>query len=113
VERRFSKDDLCDFLTMYWATGTTASSMRLYAAEAADRWRLRPGEKIGVPAAAADYPAEILRPPREWAERLFGDLRAFAKMPSGGHFAAFEEPELFAEDVLRFLDGLEEDAAEG
>ena len=103
VERRFTKDQLCDFLTLYWATGTIGSSMRLYAAEARDRWRLEPGQRVDVPAAAADYPAEIVRPPRKWAERIFADLRRWSEMPRGGHFAAFEEPELFADDLLAFL----------
>jgi microsomal epoxide hydrolase len=103
VERRFSKDQLCDFLTMYWATGTIASSMRLYLGERRDRWRLGPDERIEVPAAAADFPAEIVRPPREWAERIFSDLRRWTEMPRGGHFAAFEEPELLADDVIAFL----------
>ncbi|MEO8092296.1 MAG: epoxide hydrolase family protein [bacterium] len=107
VERRFSKDELCDFLTLYWATGTIGSSMRLYAAEARDRWRLGPDDRVGVPAAAADYPAEIVRPPREWAERILSDLRRWTEMPRGGHFAAFEEPELFAADVVEFLAGIE------
>jgi pimeloyl-ACP methyl ester carboxylesterase len=49
VERRFSKDQLCDFLTMCWATGTIAPSMRLYLGERRDRWRLDPGEMIGAP----------------------------------------------------------------
>jgi microsomal epoxide hydrolase len=103
VERRFSKDELCDFLTMYWATGTIGSSMRLYFGERRDRWRLAPGERIEVPGAAADFPAEIVRPPREWAERIFADLRRWTEMPRGGHFAAFEEPKLFADDVIEFL----------
>jgi microsomal epoxide hydrolase len=104
VERRFSKDELCDFLTLYWATGTIASSMRLYAAEARDRWRLGPGEKITVPAAVADFPAELVRPPRPWTDRVLGDLRRWSEFDRGGHFAAFEEPELFAGDLLAFLD---------
>jgi pimeloyl-ACP methyl ester carboxylesterase len=103
VERRFTKDQLCDFLTMYWATGTITSSMRLYLGERRDRWRLGPGERIQVPAAAADFPAEIVRPPREWAERIFADLRRLTEMPRGGHFAAFEEPKLLADDVIEFL----------
>jgi len=103
VERRFSKDDLCDFVTLYWATGTIASSMRLYAAEARDLWRLQPGERIAVPAAVADFPAELLRPPRAWTERQLSDLRRWSEFDRGGHFAAFEEPELLAEDVIGFL----------
>ena len=106
MERRFSKDELCDFLTMYWTTRTIAPSMRLYWAERRDRWRLAPGERIHVPAAVADFPAEIVRAPREWAERIFSDLRRWTEMPRGGHFAAFEEPELLAGDLIEFLAGL-------
>jgi microsomal epoxide hydrolase len=103
IERRFSKDQLCDLLTMYWATGTIASSMRLYLGERRDRWRLGEGERIVVPAAAADFPGEIVRPPREWAERIFSDLRRWTTMPRGGHFAALEEPGLLADDLIGFL----------
>ena len=103
VERRFSKDDICDLLTIYWATETITSSMRTYAAEARDRWRFEPGERIAVPTAVADFPAEITRPPREWVQRSFGDLRRFTSFERGGHFAAFEEPELLAQDINEFL----------
>ena len=103
VERRFSRDELCDFLTIYWATGTISSSMRLYAAEARDRWRLAPGERIEVPAAVADFPRELVRPPREWGERTLPDLRRWTEFDRGGHFAAFEEPELLGADLLAFL----------
>ena len=96
VERRFSKDQLCDLLTIYWATGTITSSMRLYAVEARDRWRLGAGERIEVPAAVADFPAELVRPPREWSERILPDLRRWTVFDRGGHFAAFEEPELLS-----------------
>ncbi|MEK6278651.1 MAG: epoxide hydrolase family protein [Actinomycetota bacterium] len=104
VEKRFSKDQLCDYLTMYWATGTIASSMRLYWGERADRWRPGEGDTIEVPAATAVFPAEIINPPREWTARLLTDLRRWTEMPRGGHFAAHEEPELLAEDVLAFVD---------
>jgi pimeloyl-ACP methyl ester carboxylesterase len=113
VERRFSKDALCDFLTLYWATDTIASSMRLYWGEAQERSRLPAGEKVTVPAAAADFPAEIVRAPRDWAERQLADLRRWTEMPRGGHFAAFEEPELLADDVLAFLGEIEGDEARG
>jgi pimeloyl-ACP methyl ester carboxylesterase len=103
VERRFSLDQLCDFLTLYWATGTVSTSIRLYAAEARDRWRLGEGERIGVPAAVAEFPAEILHPPREWSERVLGDLRQWTQHERGGHFAAWEEPEFLARDISGFL----------
>ena len=106
VERRFSKDDLCDFLTLYWVTGTIASSLRLYAAEGRNLWRLGPGERITVPAAVADFPAELVRPLRSWTERQLADIRRWTEFERGGHFAAFEEPELLAEDLIEFLDPL-------
>jgi pimeloyl-ACP methyl ester carboxylesterase len=117
VERRFSKDDLCDYLTMFWSTGCIASSMRLYWAERRERWRLGPGEMIEVPAAVAAFqpgsrpegeegPGMLGNPPREWTERVLSDLRRWSEPPSGAHFSAFEEPELYAEDLLEFLDGL-------
>ncbi len=103
VERRFSKDELCDFLTIYWATGTIASSMRLYAAEARDRWRLAAGERIEVPTAVADFAVELVQPPREWSERILADLRRWTTFDRGGHFAALEEPDLLAADLIEFL----------
>lgn len=106
VERRFTRDQLCDFLTLYWATGTIGSSIRLYAAEARDRWKLRPGEGVRVPAAVADFPAENLHPPREWTERTLLDLRSWTEYDRGGHFAAWEEPELLAGDLLGLLDSI-------
>ena len=117
LERRFSEDELCDFLTMYWATGSIASSMRLYWAEGGSRWRLGAEERIAAPAGAAIYPGDMagewgdageegtapgLNPPREWSERLLPGLRRWTEMESGGHFAAFEEPEGYAAELLAF-----------
>jgi pimeloyl-ACP methyl ester carboxylesterase len=102
----FEMRDLCDMLTFYWATGTATSALRLYAASARDRWRLAAGETIHAPAAVADFPHEIVRPPRSWTERVLADLRSWTEMPHGGHFAAWEEPDLLAADVLAFARGL-------
>ncbi len=115
VERRFSKDELCDFLTMFWVTGSIASSMRLYAGEGSERWRLVPEERIDAPAGVALFPGEMageegdpgLNPPREWAERLLPGLRRWTEMPAGGHFAAFEEPDAYAAELLAFLDQIQ------
>ena len=93
VERRFSKDQLCDFLTMYWATGDDRLLDAALPRRAPRPLAARPrASGSRCPAAAADFPAEIVRPPREWAERIFSDLRRWTEMPRGGHFAAFEEP---------------------
>jgi pimeloyl-ACP methyl ester carboxylesterase len=115
VERRFAKDDLCDFLTMFWSTGCIGSSMRLYYGERVDRWRLGPGERIDVPAGVGAFHAGMRaqdgeaagmlgNPPREWTERILADLRHWSEPPTGAHFSAFEEPELYAQDLLKFLD---------
>jgi pimeloyl-ACP methyl ester carboxylesterase len=117
VERRFSKDDLCDYLTMFWATGAIAPSLRLYWAERRNRWRLGPGETIEIPTAIGVYPGDseggtdsgtlaTLNPPREWSERVLSDLRRWNRHPSGGHFAAFEEPKVYVNDLSAFLDEL-------
>jgi pimeloyl-ACP methyl ester carboxylesterase len=60
---------------------------------------------VTVPVGVAAFPAEIIRPPRRWAERLY-DLRHWTEMPRGGHFAAFEEPELLVEDIRKFFRAL-------
>jgi pimeloyl-ACP methyl ester carboxylesterase len=118
LERRFSLDEVCDFLTMFWENDAIAPSMRLYWAERRNRWRLEPGETIDVPAAISVFPGRsegelseantlaTLNPPREWSERVLSDLRRWNVMPSGGHFGAFEEPEAYSQDVLVFLDGI-------
>jgi pimeloyl-ACP methyl ester carboxylesterase len=80
--------------------------MRTYAAEARDRWRFEPGKRIAVPTAVADFPAEIVRPPREWTQRSFDDLCRWTVFDRGGHFAAFEEPALLGGDLNEFLAGL-------
>ena len=117
VERRFSRDQLCDFLTMFWVTGAIASSMRLYLGERANRWRLGANETIDVPTAVGAFragmeqaaggrpaPAMLGNPPREWTERVISDLRRWTEISTGGHFAAFEEPRLYVDDLAAFLD---------
>ena len=116
VESRFSKDDLCDFLTMFWSTGCIASSMRIYWAERRRRWRLEAGEAVDVPTGIGAFLAGmradgesagvIGNPPEEWTRRSFSDLRHWTEPPQGAHFSAFEEPELYVRDLLEFADAL-------
>src|SRR5919201_3096019 len=119
IERRFSKDDVLTLLTLYWVTGTTASSFQIYAdwqlghtddpsAWAAERRAVPTGiarplarhERIDVPAGVVLF--ALARSPRESAERSYSDLRRFVVMPRGGHFGALEEPELLADELRTF-----------
>jgi microsomal epoxide hydrolase len=111
VERRFTKDQLLDNVMLYWLTGTAHSAGRLYY-EAAQSHGFVPGSRVEVPTGVAAFPAEIIRPPRRWAEPRY-DLRHWTEMPRGGHFAAFEEPELLVEDVRTFFRGLRIPAGSG
>jgi pimeloyl-ACP methyl ester carboxylesterase len=109
VESRFTKDELLTNVMIYWATqsiGTSFLTYFDYANAGAITW-MKEGVKnwIGgqrVPAAFALFPADIGRPPREWAERFF-NLQRWTEMPRGGHFAAMEEPELLAEDLRQWF----------
>ena len=102
VERRFSKDVLLTTVMIYWVTQTINSSTRLYYETLRHPWSLKQGERIEAPTGIAAFPAEISRPPREWAERSF-NLKQWTPMPSGGHFAALEEPQRLVEDIRSFF----------
>ena len=104
VERRFSKDDMLTTIMIYWATQTISSSVRCYYdwghAPMSDQKR----KHIDVPTGVAVFPGEYLvgQVPREWAERSY-NVTHWTQMPRGGHFAAWEEPELLAEDIKAFF----------
>ncbi|WP_292406884.1 MULTISPECIES: epoxide hydrolase family protein [unclassified Methanoculleus] len=99
IERRFSRDELLTNIMIYWVTQTIGSSVRRYyldAHAASTPWRRTP-----VPAAVAHCPLDAPLP-REWAERRM-NLQHFTELPRGGHFAAWEEPELYAKDLQVFI----------
>jgi pimeloyl-ACP methyl ester carboxylesterase len=102
VGRYYTKDELLTTITIYWVTQTINSSTRLYYENQHNTWAIGPGQRIDVPCAVARFPKEISQPPREWAER-FCNLQQWTEMPRGGHFAAFEEPELLAQDIRNFF----------
>lgn len=102
VERRFTKDELLTNLTIYWATETINSSVRLYYEHRHNPSALKRGERVEVPTAVALFPKDISRPPREWAERAY-NVQQWTEMPRGGHFASMEEPELLVEDIRAFF----------
>jgi microsomal epoxide hydrolase len=105
VERSFSKDQLLTNITIYWVTESINSSTRLYYESRHHPWRPDPDKRIETPTAAAIFPAEILRPPRRWAEASF-NIQRWTVMARGGHFAAMEEPQLLAKDIREFFGGL-------
>jgi microsomal epoxide hydrolase len=105
IESRFTKDELLTQIMIYWATQSIGPSFLPYYDYANARaltW-VKEGLKhvvasSKVPAAFALFPADLSRPPREWAERFF-NVQRWTEMPRGGHFAAMEEPELLADDL--------------
>lgn len=105
IESRVTKDDLLTNIMIYWVTQTINSSFWLYYEMRHRPWRLGRGERINSPTAMAVFPGELARPPREWVERVC-NLQQWSPMPSGGHFAALEEPELLVEDIRKFFRGL-------
>jgi pimeloyl-ACP methyl ester carboxylesterase len=98
-ENALTRDELLDNLMLYWLPGAGASSARIYW-ESFNTFRSDP---VDVPTGAAIFPKEIFRPPRAWAERQYRDIRQWNELDKGGHFAAFEQPETFVEEVRRFF----------
>ena len=101
VEKSVSRDDILTDVMIYWITGSINASFWPYYDRLHQGWPL-PEERIDVPTGYAEFPREILHPPRSWAERAF-DLRRWTRMPRGGHFAALEAPDLLAEDIRAFF----------
>jgi pimeloyl-ACP methyl ester carboxylesterase len=99
VERVFTRDELLTNLTVYWATQTISSSMRLYYENfhASGGWG-----QIAAPVGLAMLPADMFRTPREWMERMGGFAR-WTELPRGGHFAEQEVPDLIADDLRAFV----------
>jgi pimeloyl-ACP methyl ester carboxylesterase len=95
------RDELLDNVMLYWLTATAASSARLY-------WQsFGPGRRIAhtvtIPTGVAVFPKEIVPPVRRWLEPRYTDIRHWSEMPKGGHFGAFEQPELFVDEVRTFF----------
>lgn len=110
LDQRFSRDFLLTMVTLYWVTRTITSSMRDYFDNDNRRFRvtLGPEDLVSVPTGIAVFANSFVdegTPPREWAERLY-NVRRWSPMPSGGHFAPAEEPELLARDIAAFFGGL-------
>ena len=103
VESAISRDRMLADIALYWFTGAIGSSFWPYYARQHGSAILPAGEKISVPTGYAQFPREILKPPRSAAERVFTDIRRWSVMPKGGHFAALEQPELLATEIRAFF----------
>ena len=99
-EEGLTRDDVLDNVTLYWLTNTAISSARLYW----DTAQVAKGgffdvRGVQIPVAVSAFPDEIYQSPRSWAERAYPKLIHYSKLDRGGHFAAWEQPELFSEEV--------------
>jgi pimeloyl-ACP methyl ester carboxylesterase len=92
-----TRDDILDNITLYWLTNTGVSSARLYWENKADFFDAK---DISIPFAISVFPDELYQAPRSWAERAYPDnLIHFNELERGGHFAAWEQPQLFSEEM--------------
>ena len=98
-ERALTRDKMLDDIMLYWLTNSGTSSARLYWENNANNFNT---VDISIPAAVTVFPGAIYRAPRSWAERSYHQLlyfHYFHEVDKGGHFAAWEEPELFATEM--------------
>jgi pimeloyl-ACP methyl ester carboxylesterase len=96
-ERVLGRDAILDDISLYWLTGTGASAARIYWEDHSNNFNAR--GIIDLPVAVSVFPREIFRAPKSWAERCYTNLFYFNEARNGGHFAAWEEPVLFAEEI--------------
>jgi pimeloyl-ACP methyl ester carboxylesterase len=96
-----TRDHVLDNITLYWLTGTGASAARSYweNTQAAAHAAGQPRPEVKLPVGFTTFPGEIFRAPRSWAEKSYPTLSYFHEVDRGGHFAAWEEPELFATEI--------------
>jgi pimeloyl-ACP methyl ester carboxylesterase len=91
-----TRDDILDNITLYWLTNTAVSSARLYWENKLPFFDIK---NISIPVAVSAFPDEIYQAPRSWAERAFPKLIHYGKLDKGGHFAAWEQPRVFSEEL--------------
>jgi pimeloyl-ACP methyl ester carboxylesterase len=94
-EGGLTRDAILDDITLYWLTNTGASAARLYW----ENTRVAYKGEISLPAAFTVFPGELWRAPRTWVEKTYKNLIYFNEVDRGGHFAAWEQPELFSAEI--------------
>ena len=106
LENVLSRDEVLDNVMLYWLPGTGASAARLYweSIRQVNEWISGTAtDTVVVPTGCSIFPKELQRPSRRWAARRFLDIRYWNEPDKGGHFAAFEQPELFVEELRAFF----------
>jgi pimeloyl-ACP methyl ester carboxylesterase len=95
-----TKDDILDNVTLYWVTNTGVSAARLYweAFQASTGGFFDP-RNVAIPVAVSAFPDEIYTVPQNWAEKAYPKLIHYNKLSKGGHFAAWEQPQAFTEEL--------------
>jgi len=109
IDKAFTKEEILTNISIYYFTGTIATAIGMYAQNTRAMYATgmpKPPAKIEVPTAVASFPAETVRVVEEWAKRNANVIR-FTEMPKGGHFAALEQPELFAKDIYEAVETLQ------
>ena len=96
-ESIFSKDELLDNVMLYWLNAAGASSGRIYWESFKDM--TGPGQPIDTPVGCSNYPQEIFRSSRRWVEKQYTNILYWNELDKGGHFAAFEQPQIFVSEL--------------
>jgi len=91
-----TRDDVLDNATLYWLTNTAVSSARIYWE---NKFTFFAPKHVAIPVAVSAFPDEVFQTPRSWAERAYPKLIYYNKLDKGGHFAAWEQPELFSQEI--------------
>jgi hypothetical protein len=101
VSGNLTRDHVLDNITLYWLTGTGASTSRLYweTGRSATAAFKHPPPHVSLPVAFTVFPGEIFQAPRHWVKKAYHNLIYFNEAPKGGHFAAWEEPQIFSEEM--------------
>jgi pimeloyl-ACP methyl ester carboxylesterase len=105
-ENALTRDEILDDLMLYWLPRTGASSARLYweSIRQVNQWISGTAtDTVTVPTGCSIFPKELQRPSRRWAEKRFLDIRHWNELDRGGHFAAYEQPELFVDELRAFF----------
>jgi pimeloyl-ACP methyl ester carboxylesterase len=100
-ERSLTKDEMLDDITLYWLTNSAISSAQLYWENNNNNFSAAAQKtaEISIPVAVTVFPGEIYRAPKSWTQRAYRKLTYFNEVDKGGHFAAWEEPELFSAEI--------------